>query len=127
VRVAEELGIRYADSVAGGMFTDFYVRLRERCTAASLDEIMRRHNVSRAEIAAVTGARELWIDLLVVFLPMTAVFLVMSRRVVRRIVAGYDPEDCWVAIAERLAAEGTRDQAGRVYRLAHVLTAAHVS
>jgi hypothetical protein len=99
VRVAEELGIRYADSVAGGMVSDTYLRLRDRCTAASLDEIMRRHNVSREEIAAVTGARELWIDLLAVFLPTTALFLVVSRRVARHVVAGYDPEDRWVAVA----------------------------
>jgi hypothetical protein len=99
VRVAEELGIRYADSAAGPMFTDFYVRLRDQCTAASLEQIMRRHRASREEIAAVTGARELWIDLLAVFLPMTALFLAVSWSAVKSIVAGYDPEDRWITVA----------------------------
>ncbi len=99
VRVAEELGIRYADSVAGGMVTDRYVRLRDWCTEVSIREVVRRHGASRAEITAATGARELWIDLLAVFLPMTALFLVASRRVARHVVAEYDPEDRWVAVA----------------------------
>ena len=62
VRVAEELGIRHADSVIGPIFNDAYRRARDTCTAASIEEIQRRHGVSHGEIAAVTGVRELWVD-----------------------------------------------------------------
>jgi len=99
VRVAEEAGIRYADSVAGGMVTERYLRLRDSCTEASILEVLRRHGASRAEVAAVTGARDLWVDLLAVFVPMTALFLAASWVVIGRILAGYDSEDRWLAAA----------------------------
>jgi hypothetical protein len=99
VRVAEDLGIRYGDARGGRVWSDTNRRERAWCTTASLEEIMRLHHVSQAEITAVTGARELWIDLLAVFLPMAALFLVASRQVAKRIIAGYDPEDRVIALA----------------------------
>lgn len=99
IRVAEELGIRHGDAILGHVNTDTGRRAREWCTEISMQEIMHRHNVSRAELASLTGVRVLWVDLLAVFLPMGAVFLVVSRRVIERVVAGYDPEDRWLALA----------------------------
>jgi hypothetical protein len=93
VRVAEDLGIRYGDAIGGHNGSDLSRRERAWCTSATLEEIMRRHGVSRAELTAVTGAREFWIDLLAVFLPTAALFLVVSRHVAARVIAGYDPED----------------------------------
>ncbi|HEX6535692.1 MAG TPA: hypothetical protein VF041_13935 [Gemmatimonadaceae bacterium] len=97
--MAEELGIRHGDAILGHVNTDTGRRAREWCTEISMQEIMHRHNVSRAELASLTGVRVLWVDLLAVFLPMGAVFLVVSRRVIERVVAGYDPEDRWLALA----------------------------
>ena len=62
-------------------------------------EIMRRHGALRAEIASVAGARELWIDVLAVFLPITLLFLVASHHIVSRIAAGYGREGWYVAAA----------------------------
>jgi hypothetical protein len=99
VRVAEDLGIRYGDVIGGRVNSEANLHARAWCTAVSLEAIMRRHRVSRAEITAVTGARELWIDLLAVFLPMTALFLIVSRWLAERVIAGYDLEDRWLALA----------------------------
>ena len=60
---------------------------------------MGQHGASQAEIASVTGARELWIDMLAVFIPITLLFLAASHRVVSGIAAGYEREDRNVAAA----------------------------
>jgi hypothetical protein len=99
VRIAEALGIRHGDAVGGHNGSEWSRQRRESCTTAGLQEIARRHGVTRAEIAAVTGARELWIDLLVVLLPAAALFVAVSRRVVGQLVDGYAPEDRWVLAA----------------------------
>jgi hypothetical protein len=99
VRIAKELGIRYADASAGRMNTPAWHRAQESCTQRSKSEIQRRHNVSNAEIAAADVARERWPDLLAVFLPLAAVFLGVSRVIVTRIVAEYDREDRVIAAA----------------------------
>lgn len=93
VRVAKDLGIRYADAFAGRMNTPAWGRAQAWCTARSLAEIVRAHQVSRAELADVARARELWIDLLAVFLPMTVLLLIAWRAVVTRVVRDYDPTD----------------------------------
>ena len=93
VRVAKDLGIRYADASAGRMDTPAWHRAQAWCTERSFAEIMSRHRVSRAEITALAGDRELWIDLLAVFLPMAVLFLAASRIIVARIAGGYDRQD----------------------------------
>jgi len=97
IRLAEALGFRYADSVAGRVTNPRHYRLRVGCTEASIQRIVQLHSASRAEIAGLTGVREAWIDALVVFLPMIILLLFASRVVVTRVVAGYDDEDRWVA------------------------------
>lgn len=59
------------------------------CLDAALAETARRHHVARAELAALTGARAWWVDGLAVFLPMAAAFVLASRVVIGRLVAGY--------------------------------------
>jgi hypothetical protein len=98
VRVAQWLGIRHGDVVVGRIYNDEHRRARAQCTEAMLSEIQRRHGVSSAELVAVTGAREWWIDLVAVFLPMAALFLVLSRATVRHVLAGYDATDRAFAI-----------------------------
>jgi hypothetical protein len=99
IRLAEALGFRYADSVAGRLSSPRHYSLRIACTEASIQQIVQRHSASRAEITALTGVREPWIDAVVVFLPMAVLLLFASRIVVKRVVAGYDAEDRWVARA----------------------------
>jgi hypothetical protein len=67
------------------------------CTGRSMAEFERRHHASDAEVAAATGARELWIDLLAVLFPVTVLFLAASRFIVARLVAEYEREDRAVA------------------------------
>jgi hypothetical protein len=85
VRVAEDLGVRHADAVRGRRLTPAYVVTRQRCTEASLQAIARQHAVSAAEVTALVGAREPWIDALAVFLPIGILFAVASRVAVRRL------------------------------------------
>jgi hypothetical protein len=99
VRIAKDLGICYADASEGRMNTPAWRRAQVSCTERSITEIKRRHHVSGAEVIAAAGARELWTDLLAVFLPLAALFLVISRVVVARLVAEYDREDRGVAVA----------------------------
>jgi len=91
VRVAKDLGIRYADASAGRMNTPTWRHAQAWCTGRALAEIARAHHLSSAELTAVAGARELRIDLLAVFLPMAVLFLITSRAVVARIVRDYGP------------------------------------
>ena len=93
VRVAEDLGVRYADAVIGRPPPSMasWDSARRVCAESALAESAGRHGVPRAELAALIGAREPWVDLLAVFLPMGALFVVASRTVVGRLVAGYPP------------------------------------
>lgn len=99
VRVAEALGIRYADALTGhGLNTETFQRPLAWCTEASIEAVMRRHAVTRAYVGAVTGARALWIDVLAVFLPVGVLFFFVARLIARRVLAGYDPDDRRVAL-----------------------------
>lgn len=99
IRVAQDLGIRYGDSVGGRIWNEANSRARERCTEASFGVIMRQHNVSRADINALIGARDLWFDFLTVMLPTALLFAAASRQVVRHVAAGYDASDRPIMIA----------------------------
>ncbi len=101
--VAQELGIRYADSVAGrNLNTPARQRAQDECTEALLQEIAHRHGISRPELDSLVGAREWWIDLLIVFLPMGVLFTLVSWRVVASIIASNDSEDRWFVTASLL-------------------------
>lgn len=95
VRLAEELGIRHGDSFRGEVALEETHRRREQCTEASIATIMRLHGVGRPEIAAVTGAREIWIDIAIVFLPVVFVFGLASDRIARHVVRAFDVQDRW--------------------------------
>ncbi len=97
VRVAKDLGIRYADASAERMPTPAWQQARAWCTERSIAEIMAAHGVSPEEVAVAAGTRELWIDMLAVFLPAALSFLVASTAFVGRVVAGYDHTDDGVA------------------------------
>lgn len=103
VRVARDLGIRYADASAGRMNTPSWHDAQRGCTEQSFGRIMRAHHSTRAELATVDGNRDFWIDLLAVFLPAGVMFLAASHAVIARVVAGYDRGDR-VIVAVMLAA-----------------------
>lgn len=96
--MAQDLGVRYGDAIGGRFNNDANRNARALCTTASIEEIIRRHRVSRDEVTAATEAREFWVDLLAVFLPMSALFAFVSRGIIRRVVGGYEREDRWIAI-----------------------------
>ena len=93
VRVAQDLGIRYGDSVAGRVWDDANRTARQACTNALIDSAMRRHSASRTEIEAAIGARIAWPDVLVVFLPVLLIFGAASRVTVRAVARGYESAD----------------------------------
>lgn len=93
VRVAKELGIRYADVSAGRMNRPEWSRALTWCTERSLAEIERVHGVSRAELTRVGASRELWIDLLVVMLPVAVLYAAVSRAIVARAFSDYGRDD----------------------------------
>ena len=97
VRVAKDLGIRYADASAGRMNTPAWREAVTSCTERSLATISQVHGVSRAEITAAGADRELWIDLLAVFLPMAMLFVAAIRWVATRVAVEYNPDDRAVA------------------------------
>lgn len=65
---------------------------------------MRHHapdGLTRAELGAVVGARDWWFDLFAVFLPVSVLFVQVSRHVARRVAAGSDGD--WEVPAALLA------------------------
>ena len=97
VRVAKDLGIRFADASAGRFSSPAWLHAQRWCTERSLTEIERVHRVSRPELETVGRARELWVDLLAVLLPVTVLFAVAGRAVAASVVGAYDREDRGVA------------------------------
>lgn len=91
-RLAQDLGIRHADSVIGlppRTMSDWQ-RAERRCTGLALQAAVRHHaadRVTRAELDGLVGARDWWFDLLAVFLPAGALFAAASRQVARRVAA----------------------------------------
>ena len=98
VRVAQDLGIRYGDSLAGRLWYGANRDARESCTNASLQSIMRQHAASRAELDSARGARVTWPDLLLVFAPMLLLFALASYFIVRSIASGFDADDRLIPI-----------------------------
>jgi hypothetical protein len=98
VQVAEDLGVRRGDSVAGRTVnTPEHRAATAKCIAEMKAEIVRRHDVSADEVSSLVGARELWIDLVAVFLPMLPLYLLGSHLLARRLIAGQSPEQVKVA------------------------------
>jgi hypothetical protein len=98
VRVAQDLGIRYGDSVTGRIYNDAHRAARAYCTDASFLSITRQHGATRAEIDAAVGARIAWPDVPLVFAPTLLLFIAASRIVVRNIAGAYEPEDRLIPI-----------------------------
>ena len=97
VRLAQELGVRHADSAIGRPPPDMraWQGAERQCTAAALDAAVRLHKrdgITRVELDALRGSRDWWFDLLAIFLPVGFLFAAVSRYVARRVVEGSDGE-----------------------------------
>jgi hypothetical protein len=98
VRVAQDLGIRYGDSLAGRVWDDANRTARETCTNASFDSIIRQHGASPSEVDAAIGARIVWPDLFLVFIPWVLLLAAGSHAAVRTIASMFDTDDRLVPI-----------------------------
>jgi len=96
--LAEALGIRQGDATRGIEAIDERRLRREGCTAALNDQIVRLHGVTLDQIAAAAWGRDLWIDVVLVFIPVTLLFLLVGRALAERVVRRFMPEDPLVAI-----------------------------
>ena len=97
VRIAQDLGIRLGDSIAGRIWNEANRSARQSCTDSSFAAIARMHGVSRQEITSLIGTRDHWLDILLVFMPMIVLLAAGNRMVARRLIASYDVEDRRVA------------------------------
>jgi hypothetical protein len=94
VAIAQELSIRFADSVGGrNLDTPARQRLQDDCFDRSLTAIGQQHGTPPAELRTLIGTRQLWIDFLLVFLPTAIAFGFASHVIVKRLTAQYDGED----------------------------------
>lgn len=93
VRVAQDLGIRYGDSIAGRLWYGANREARESCTNASVQSIVRQHSATSAELDSARGTRVTWPDVLFVFAPMLLLFGVASRVTVRKVAGAFDADD----------------------------------
>lgn len=97
-KLAEALGIRHGDATRGIEAIDERRLRREGCTAALNDQIVRWHGVTLEQIAAAAGRRDLWLDVVLVFIPVTLLYLLFGKALAERVVRRFMPEDPLVAI-----------------------------
>jgi outer membrane murein-binding lipoprotein Lpp len=83
-QVAWEIAQRYAD-VRYRTRGDLARPLLETCRAAMYDSIASRHAVTLADIKTATFARDWWIDIMLVFLPMIAITAAATELTAREI------------------------------------------
>lgn len=98
VQVAEELGVRAGDAVKRQVGVSAAGRVSVACTEQVFGSIMREHGVTRAEIDSVRGARDAWVDIAAVYLPMLLLLAVASDMTVRRLLV-IPREDRWLFAA----------------------------
>ena len=103
VRLAEELGIRHGDSFKKVVPIAEARARGQWCTDSSLALIRNLHGVGASQISAVTGTRELWIDVTTIFIPMALVLAFASDRVARRVAGAFEPEERWPRLLALIA------------------------
>ena len=97
-KLAEALGIRHGDATRGIEAIEERRLRREGCTAALNDQIVRLHGVTLDQIAAAVLRRDLWLDVVLVFMPVTLLYLLVGRVLAERVVRRFLPEDPLVAV-----------------------------
>lgn len=103
-KLAEALGIRHGDATRGIEAIDERRLRREGCTAALNDQIVRLHGVTLDQVASAVQRRDLWLDVVLVFIPVTLLYLLFGRALAERVVRRFMPEDPMVAVVVVLLA-----------------------
>lgn len=90
-QIAWELSVRYGDTRY--RTSPALARpLRRRCREAVEDSILARHAVTAEDIRTAAGSRVWWIDIAFVFLPMVALAIAATDRILRGIRGAFDAE-----------------------------------
>ena len=99
VRLAEDLGIRHGDAWATELPQQRALEEREACTARLLAGVGRRHGVDGESVARAAGARDVWVDLLAVYLPIALLLALIADRVAVRVARAFEPEEWRLRLA----------------------------
>lgn len=105
VQVAWEVGLRFAD-VRYRNNPRLSRPLLDQCRRALYDSIVARHRVSRADIVRATYARVWWIDVVVVFVPVTILMVLVMDLITKRVRRGFDSDDRIMAALSTAAFAG---------------------
>jgi hypothetical protein len=112
VRIAEEVGMRTGDSFRPRLPMPETRRIGDACTDSLFGVVERQHGVTPAQIDALRGKREGWVDLFVLYLPIAVLFALVAERIVRRVGWSFEPDEkapravAMLALAPLVAAAG---------------------
>jgi RsiW-degrading membrane proteinase PrsW (M82 family) len=96
-RIAGENATRYRDSVKVHFGFERAARLDVECLDRLSTTIAAQHRVSRADIDAAAAMRDVPLDVVLVYLPVAAVFFLVSMRLSRRFFRTQpDPDERWM-------------------------------
>jgi hypothetical protein len=56
------------------------------------------HQVTKRDIASVTGVRDVTIDIITTFLPLILLFSFVTSRIIRRVHAAFEPDEQWMRV-----------------------------
>lgn len=99
VRIAGEIATRYRDSVKVNFGFAAAGRLDAECLDRLYATIGAQHRVGRADIEAAALMRDVPLDVALVYVPMGAVFLLVSLRLCRRFFRRLPPPgERWTAL-----------------------------
>jgi outer membrane murein-binding lipoprotein Lpp len=90
--IANELMVRFGDAHLRHN-PEIQRPFRDRCISATIDSIVARHGVTRADFHAAERMRVWWADFLIVFLPLGVLTVLAMDAATRRVCRSFDPED----------------------------------
>lgn len=96
--LAEDLGIRYGDTFRS---TDGIVvggEKRGECTEKLLAFVATNHRVSRKAVESARGARNVWIDIALVYIPMLIAFTLIAYLMAARVKTKLYDEQRWMML-----------------------------
>lgn len=96
--LAEDLGIRYGDTFRSTDGIQVEGQKRGECTRELLALIASKHRVRAQAVESARGARNTWIDVALIYIPMAIVFAFVARWVVRKIRRSLDDEPRWMLL-----------------------------
>jgi len=96
--LAEDLGIRYGDTFRSTDGIMVEAQKRAECTDKLLAVIATRHRLSPARVEAARGKRNVWIDISLVYIPVTIAFAFIAWLVSLRIRLKLHDEPRWMIL-----------------------------